>query len=98
MWFQVLSIVIDAALLGKAAIALAAPRRFYDERVRVHQVFRWERHRQRMLRVVTNPKVWYVDCVCWQWARCFWRWAWWSSTEPSAGHAQCHYHIPVVGS
>ena len=26
-------------------------------------VFRWERHRQRMLRVVTNPRVWQVDCL-----------------------------------
>ena len=115
MWFRVLSLVIGAALLGKAAIALAGPRRFYDERQRQfasgapppkllvatvviviitfaawyatifhyqpwgwvitglltalaclsvdHQVFRWERHRQRMIRVVTNPKVWWVDCV-----------------------------------
>ena len=29
----------------------------------LNQVFRWERHRQRMLRVVTNPNVWWVDCV-----------------------------------
>ena len=114
MWFQVLSVVIAVALLGKAAIALAAPRRFYHERQRqfasevrprkllvppvvivtitfaawyatifhyqswgwivtgcltalacgsVDHVLRWERHRQWMLRVVTNPKVWWVDCV-----------------------------------
>lgn len=29
--------------------------------VAVHQAFRWERHRQRMLSVVTNPNVWRVD-------------------------------------
>ena len=114
MWFQVLSVVIAVALLGKAAIALAAPPQFYDERRRqvrrprpgprsfspanchlaitfaawyatifhyqswgsivtgcltalaclsIDHVLRWERHRQRMLRVVTNPKVWWVDCV-----------------------------------
>jgi len=114
MWFRVLSVVIAVALLVKAAIALAAPRRFYAERQRqyasasqppkllvapvvivamtfvawyatifhyqpwgwvvtgsltalaclaVDHVFRWERHRQRMLRVVTNPKVWRVDCL-----------------------------------
>ena len=114
MWFQVLSVVIAVALLGKAAIALAVPRRFYAERQRqfasevrprrllvaplvivaitfaawyatifhyqswgwivtgcltvlacvsVDHVLRWERHRQKMLRVVTNPNVWWVDCV-----------------------------------
>ena len=114
MWFHVLSVVIAVALLGKAAIALAAPRRFYDERQRqyasevrprkllvppivivaitfaawyatifhyqswgwivtgcltvlacvsVDHALRWERHRQKMLRVVTNPKVWWVDCI-----------------------------------
>lgn len=26
-------------------------------------VFRWERHRQRMLTVVTNQSVWQVDCL-----------------------------------
>jgi len=29
----------------------------------VEHVFRWERHRQRMLKVVANPKVWQVDCA-----------------------------------
>ena len=29
----------------------------------VDHVLRWERHRQKMLRVVTNPKVWWVDCI-----------------------------------
>jgi hypothetical protein len=114
MWFRVLSVVIAVALLGKAAIALAAPRRFYDERRRqyasgarprkllvaplvivvitlaawyatilhyqswgwvvtgsltalsclsVDNMLRWETHRQRMLEVVSNPRVWWVDCV-----------------------------------
>ena len=115
MWLRVLSVVIAVALLGKAAIALAAPRRFYDERQRQYQrprvrprkllvppivivaitfaawyatifhyqswgwivtgcltvlacvsvdhALRWERHRQKMLRVVTNPKVWWVDRI-----------------------------------
>jgi uncharacterized protein (UPF0548 family) len=26
-------------------------------------VFRWKRHRQAMLKVVTNPNVWLIDCV-----------------------------------
>ena len=26
-------------------------------------VFRWKRHRQVMLKVVTNPQVWLIDCV-----------------------------------
>ncbi|MBX3425575.1 MAG: hypothetical protein KF688_07850 [Pirellulales bacterium] len=34
MWFKVLSLLIAAALLAKAAIALAAPRRFYAVRQR----------------------------------------------------------------
>ncbi len=34
MWFRTLSFVIAAALLGKAAIALAIPRRFYAVRER----------------------------------------------------------------
>jgi len=34
VWFRVLSLVIAAALLGKAAIALTMPRRFYAERQR----------------------------------------------------------------
>jgi uncharacterized membrane protein YidH (DUF202 family) len=114
MWFRVLSVLIAVALLGKAAIALVAPQRFYNERQRqyasearprkllvapvvivvitlaawyatifqyqswgwvvtgcltalsclsVDHLLRWERHRQRMLRVVMNPKVWWVDCV-----------------------------------
>jgi hypothetical protein len=29
----------------------------------LNQVLRWQRHRQRMLLVVTNPNVWVVDCV-----------------------------------
>ena len=28
----------------------------------VDHVFRWESHRRKMLEVVTNPKVWRVDC------------------------------------
>ena len=114
MWFRVLSLVIAAALLGKAAIALSIPGRFYAERhrqyasvspptkvlvppvvivalalaawyatifqykpwgwvvtasltalacVSIHQLSRWETHRQRMQRVVVNPKVWRVDCL-----------------------------------
>ena len=114
MWFRVLSLVIAAALLGKAAIALLVPRRFYAERQRqyaseslpakllvpplvivalasvawyaavfhyrpwgwlvtgaltalsclaVEHLFRWERHRRRMLKVVANPNVWQVDCL-----------------------------------
>ena len=114
MWFQVLSLVIAVALLGKATIALTARRRFYAIRQRqyaaeslptkllvapavvvaltlvawyatifhyqpwgwvvtgfltalscmsVDHVFRWSRHRQAMLAVVTNPKVWQVDCL-----------------------------------
>ena len=114
MWFRVLSLVIAVALLGKAAIALAARRRFYAARQRqytseslptktliapavvvgltllawyatifhyqpwggivtgfltalscmaVDHVFRWARHRQAMLKVVTNPKVWQFDCL-----------------------------------
>ena len=34
MWFRILSLVIAAALLGKAAIALSMPGRFYAERQR----------------------------------------------------------------
>ena len=34
MWFRTLSLVIAAALLGKAAIALSMPGRFYAERQR----------------------------------------------------------------
>ncbi len=34
MWFRTLSLVIAATLLGKAAIALAVPRRFYAVRER----------------------------------------------------------------
>jgi formylglycine-generating enzyme required for sulfatase activity len=34
MWFQVLSVAIGAALVGKATIALTAPRRFYAVRQR----------------------------------------------------------------
>lgn len=114
MWFQVLSLVIAAALLGKATIALTARRWFYAIRQRqyateslptkllvapavivaltlvawyatifhyqpwgwvvtgfftalscmaVDHVLRWSRHRQAMLAVVTNPKVWLVDCL-----------------------------------
>lgn len=114
MWFRVLSLAIAVALLGKAVIALAAPRRFYARRQRqyawesqptqllvapvvvvaltsvawyatifhyqpwcwavtgfltavaclaVDHVFRWESHRQRMLKLVTSPKVWQVDCL-----------------------------------
>jgi hypothetical protein len=29
----------------------------------VDHLFRWERHRQRMLKLVTNPKVWQLDCL-----------------------------------
>ena len=114
MWFRVLSLMITAALLGKASIALAAHRRFYAARQRQYaseslppklfiapvvvvavtlvawyatifhyqpwgwvvtgsmtalscmaadHVFRWERHRQAMLKVVMNPKVWQFDCL-----------------------------------
>jgi hypothetical protein len=114
MWFRVLSLVIAAALLVKAAIALALSRRFYAERQRqyasesrpskllvppvvivvlaliawyatifhyqpwgwvvtgsltalacsaVDHVFRWEKHRQKMLKLVTNPRVWQLDCL-----------------------------------
>ncbi len=34
MWFRILSLIIAAALLGKAAIALSMPGRFYAERQR----------------------------------------------------------------
>ena len=34
MWFRILSLIIAAALLVKAAIALFMPARFYDERER----------------------------------------------------------------
>lgn len=112
MWFRTLSLVIAAALLGKAAIALAVPRQFYAVRGRhysseslplkllvapvivvaltltawyatlfhyqpwgwvvtgsltvlaclaVDHVFRWQSHRQRMLKAVRNPKVGWVD-------------------------------------
>jgi hypothetical protein len=114
MWFRVLSLVLAAALVGKASIALASRRRFYAERqsqyasasvppkllippvvvvtvtlvawyatlfhyqpwawvvtgsltalacLAIDHVFRWERHRRAMLKVVTNPKVWQVDCL-----------------------------------
>lgn len=111
VWFRTLSLVIAAALLGKAAIALAVPRRFYAVRERqyaseslppkllvapaivaaltfvawyatifhyqpwgwvvttsltalsclaVDHVFRWQSHRQRMLKTVRSPKVSWV--------------------------------------
>jgi hypothetical protein len=114
MWFRVLSLVIAVALLGKATIALAAPRRFYVERQRQYasesippklwvapvviialtlaawyatifhyrpwgwivtgfltalaclaldHALRWQSHRRRMIKVVTNPRVWQVDCL-----------------------------------
>jgi hypothetical protein len=107
-------LVIAVALLGKAAIALAVPRRFYTVRERQYaseslplkllvapgvvvaltlaawyatlfhyqpwgwvvtasltalawlaldHVFRWQSHRLRMLKVVKNPKVGWVDCL-----------------------------------
>ena len=31
--------------------------------VSVDHVFRWRKHRQKMLQVVTNPRVWRVDCL-----------------------------------
>ena len=34
MWFRILSLIIATALLGKAAIALSMPARFYAERQR----------------------------------------------------------------
>jgi len=114
MWFRFLSLVIAVALLAKASIALAMPRRFYTERQRqyasasppvkvlvppvvivalafvawyatifhyqpwgwvitgsltalaclaVGRVFSWRTHRQTMLQIVTNPRVWRVDCL-----------------------------------
>jgi hypothetical protein len=114
VWFRMLSLVIAAALLVKAAIALSMPGPFYAERQRqyasvsppakvlvppvvivglalvawyatifhyrpwgwivtasltalacgsVHSLSRWETHRQRMRKVVANPKVWRVDCL-----------------------------------
>ena len=114
MWFQVLSLVIAIALLSKATVALASPRRFYAARqqqyasetlpskllippalvlaltlvawyatifhyqpwgwlvtgllsviscLSLHHVFHWARHRQAMLKVVTNPRVKQVDCL-----------------------------------
>ena len=114
MTFRTLSLVIAAALLGKAAVALAIPRRFYAVRERQYDseslppklliaplivvaltlaawhatifayqpwswvvtgflttvtcvgldhVFRWESHRQRMLKAVRSPNVGWVDCV-----------------------------------
>ncbi len=29
----------------------------------IDHLFRWEKHRQRMLKVVSNPKVWQMDCL-----------------------------------
>jgi hypothetical protein len=29
----------------------------------IDHLLRWEKHRQRMLKVVTNPMVWQVDCL-----------------------------------
>ena len=29
----------------------------------IDHLVRWEKHRQRMLKVVSNPKVWQVDCL-----------------------------------
>ena len=29
----------------------------------VEHLWRWRRHRERMLKVVSNPRVWQVDCV-----------------------------------
>ncbi len=114
VWFRTLSFVIAAALLGKAAIALAIPRRFYAVRERqyaseslppkllvapvvvvaltlvawyatifhyqpwswvvtgfltalsclaIDHVFRWQSHRQRMLKVVRSPTVGWLDCL-----------------------------------
>ena len=114
MWFRGLSLVIAVALLAKASIALAMPRRFYSERQRqyasasppvevlvppvvivalalvawyatifyyqswgwiitgsltalacvaVDHGFRWQKHRLKMLRVVSNPRAWRVDCL-----------------------------------
>jgi uncharacterized membrane protein YidH (DUF202 family) len=112
MWFRLLSLVIAVALLGKATIALAMPRRFYAERQRqfasasppakivvppvmivfitavawyatifhyqpwgwivtgaltalaclaIAHLSRWERHRHRMLRLVSSPNVQRTD-------------------------------------
>lgn len=114
MWFQILSLLIATALIGKASISLARRQKFYAARSRQYDsdslafkllvaptivgaltliawyatifhyqsaawvvtgfltalslmafdhVFRWRRHRQVMLKVVTNPKIWLVDCV-----------------------------------
>ena len=114
MWFRVLILVIAVAFIGKGAIALAIPGRFYAERRRqfssasppakvligpvvisalavvawyatvfhyepwawavtgpltafaclaVHHLLHWETQRQKMLRVVTHPKVGRVDYV-----------------------------------
>ena len=114
MGFRTLSLIIAVALLGKAVIALAVPRRFYAVRERQYaseslppkllvapvivvaltlaawratlrddqpwgwvvtgfltvlaclsfdHVFRWQSHRQRMLKAVRSPKVGWVDCV-----------------------------------
>ena len=113
MWFRVLGLVLAAALILKASVALAAPRRFYAARQSqyasassprklmvapallfvamlsawyatiyhyrpwgwvvtgfltllsagsLHHLARWHRHRDVMLKVVTNPRVWWVDC------------------------------------
>lgn len=112
MWFRVLSFVIAAALLVKAAVALTASRRFYARRreqyssetlpskllippavvltltlaawfatifhyqpwgwlvtgflsvlscLSLHHLFQWAKHRQVMLKLVSNPKVKQVD-------------------------------------
>ena len=114
MWFQILSLLIATALIGKASIALARRQKFYAARSRQYDsdslpfkllvaptivgaltliawyatifhyqsaawvvtgfltalslmafdhVFRWRRHRQVMLKVVTNPQIWLIDCM-----------------------------------
>ena len=114
MWFRILSLLIATALIGKAAIALAARQRFYAARSRQYDsvslplqlliapaivgaltliawyatiyhyrpaswivtgfltvlscmafdhVFRWNEHRQAMLKLVTSPQVWLIDCA-----------------------------------
>ena len=115
MWFQVLSLMIATALIGKASIALVIRQRFYAVRQRQYastsqplkmliggptivgaltavawyatifhyrpmgwivtsfltalscmaldHVLYWSRHRKAMLKVVSNPNVWLIDCV-----------------------------------
>jgi hypothetical protein len=105
MWFQLLSLLIATALIGKASIALATRQNFYAARSRQYEsdsqpvqllvapaivgaltliswyatifhyrpaawvvtgfltALRWKRHRQVMLRLVSNPQVWLIDCV-----------------------------------